>query len=68
MLKEVYINLLGEKEPKLNLESNEVIVPNISYNAARSKNISRKIVKLDEDELRLHKKYIKTQLQKNNYN
>ena len=68
LLKEVYINLLGEKEPKLNLESSQVIASNIGYNVEKNKNVLRKIIKLNEDELVLHKKYIKTQLPKNNYN
>ena len=68
LLKEVYINLLGEKEPKLNLESSQVIASNIGYNVEKNKNVLRKIIKLNEDEIVLHKKYIKTQLPKNNYN
>ena len=68
LLKEVYINLLGEKEPKLNLESSQVIVSDIGHNVEKNKNVSRKIIKLSEDELVLHKKYIKTKLPKNNYN
>ena len=57
LLKEVYINLIDQKEPKLNLESNSD-VKNV-YNK------KRKIVKPSNEELKLHQSYIKQQLKKN---
>ena len=68
LLKEVYVNLLDQKEPKLNLESSEVINSKFNSNARKNNNISRKIIKLSDDELELHKKYLQSQLPKNNYN
>lgn len=67
LLKEVYINLLDQKEPKLNLESGEIINPKFNDNVYK-KNISRKIIKISDEEIQLHKKYIKNSLQKNYYN
>ena len=67
LLKEVYINLLDQKEPKLNLESNEII--NSKFNDdVYKKNTSRKIIKISDEEIQLHKKYLKNSLQKNYYN
>jgi len=68
LLKEVYINLLDQKEPKLNLESSEIIDPKFSYQTRKNNRISRKIIKLNDHELKLHKKYLQSHLQKNNYN
>ena len=67
LLKEVYINLLDQKEPKLNLESSEIINPKFNDNIYKN-NISRKIIKISDEEMQLHKKYLKTSLQKNYYN
>ena len=68
LLREVYINLLDQKAPKLNLESSGVINSKFNSNARKNNNISRKIIKLSDDELELHKKYLQSQLSKNNYN
>ena len=68
LLKEVYINLLDQKEPKLDLESNEIGDLKFSHNTRKNNNILRKIIKLSDDELKLHKKYLQSQLPKNNYN
>jgi len=67
LLKEVYVNLLDQKEPKLNLENSEII--NSKFNDdINEKNISRKIIKVTDKELQLHKKYLKSSLQKNYFN
>jgi len=67
LLKEVYINLLDQKEPKLNLESSEII--NTKFNDDVYKNnISRKIIKISDEEIQLHKKYLQSSLKKNYYN
>ena len=68
LLKEIYFNLLDQKELKLNLESSGVINSKFNSNARKNNNISRKIIKLSDDELELHKKYLQSQLPKNNYN
>ncbi len=67
LLKEVYINLLDQKEPKLNLESSEII--NLKFNDnVYQNNISRKIIKISNEEVQLHKKYLQSSLKKNYYN
>ena len=67
LLKEVYINLLDQKEPKLNLENSEIISQKFNDNMYKN-NISRKIIKISDEEIQLHKKYLKSSLQKNYYN
>jgi len=65
LLKEVYVNLVDQKEPKLNLESAETIDLNFSN---KVNNKPRRIVKPDNNELELHKKYLKSYLSRNYYN
>ena len=67
LLKEVYINLLDQKEPKLNLESSEIISTKFNDNMYKN-NISRKIIKISNEEIQLHKKYHQSSLKKNYYN
>ncbi len=62
LLREVYINLLDAKEPKFNL-SNSLSEKNIN----KSKNYSKLIVKIPEDELNKHKDFLKSDLKKNYY-
>ena len=68
LLKEVYVNLLDQKAPKLNLERSGIVDLKLDYKINRKKNMLRKIVKLNDDELKLHKKYLQSQLLKNNFN
>ena len=68
LLREVYINLLGQKEPKLNLEANKVIDLKFKDKIKEKKNYTRKIIKPNEEERELHKNYLKSYLQKNYYN
>ena len=68
LLKEIYVNLLDQKEPKLNLKNAEIIETKLNYKNLKNNEVLRKIIKLDNDELQLHEKYLKTQLPKNNYN
>ena len=66
LLKEVYINLLDQKEPKLDLKNSENIT--FAYNkkdAHETKRHSRKIIKPSGEELKLHEKFLNTQLKKN---
>jgi DNA polymerase III subunit epsilon len=65
LLKEVYINLLGQKEPKLNLESAEVSVSKFLDKNISKDNVSRKIINPTSEELELHKNYLKNSLPKN---
>ncbi len=68
LLREVYINLLGQKEPKLNLENSEITDLKSNYQFKKNKSTQRKIIKINEEELKDHKIYLKSQLSKNNYN
>ena len=68
LLKEIYVYLLDQKEPKLNLESGGITDSKYNFNTRKNNSILRKIVKLRDDELKLHKKYLQSQLPKNNYN
>jgi len=65
LLKEVYINLLDQKEPKLDLESKDIPDTKLNNQVYEIKNIQRKVIKISEKELELHKKFIKSSLQKN---
>ena len=67
LLKEIYINLVDQKAPKLNLETGQIINPILNDKTGK-KNTYRKIIKPSEDELQLHKKYLKSDLPKNYYN
>ena len=68
LLKEIYVNLVDQKEPKLNLENAEIIDSNFNNKINNKNNKSIKIVKPDNNELELHKKYLKSSLPRNYYN
>ena len=67
LLKEVYINLIEQKEPKLNLESTEIFDLKFKDNLIKKNSKLRKIIKPNSEELELHKNYLKYHLQKNFY-
>jgi DNA polymerase III subunit epsilon len=67
LLKEVYVNLLDQKEPKLDLESNENINSHINIQLNKSSKTSGKIVSPSKEEIELHKIYLKSNLAKNNF-
>jgi len=67
LLKEIYVNLADQKEPKLKLESSEIINSKLIDNISKKDNIIRKIIKPTDDELKLHQKYLKSSLSKNYY-
>jgi len=67
LLREVYINLVDQKEPKLNLEKAEILDLKFKDNFVKKNNNSRKIVKTSSVELELHRNYLKSHLQKNFY-
>ena len=67
LLKEIYVNLVDQKEPKLKLESSEIINSKLIDNISKKDNIIRKIIKPTNDELKLHQKYLKSSLSKNYY-
>ena len=68
LLKEVYINLVDQKEPKLNLESSENLDTKLNANIDKKNNIIRKVIKPSNEELQRHKQYLKSHLSKNYYN
>ena len=67
LLKEVYINLVDQKEPKLNWENNEIINSKVKNLNEKKDKISRIIIKPNNEEMDLHKKYLKSSLVKNYY-
>jgi DNA polymerase III subunit epsilon len=66
LLSKVYINLLDQKEPTLNFQSqdNEKIINNLND----SNFYYKKVIKPNDDEVKLHKEYLKTSLKKNFFN
>ena len=62
LLREVYINLLDAKEPKFDL-SNNIEAQRLN----KTKNYSKTIVKISEDEIKKHKDFLKSELRKNFY-
>ena len=65
LLKEVYINLVDQKEPKLDLVNVDIINLKINDENEGKKNISRKIIEPSNEELELHNSYLKKSLKKN---
>jgi len=66
LLSKVYINLLDQKEPTLNFQSqaNE----KVTINSNESSKYYKKVIKPSEEELKLHKEYLKNNLKKNYFN
>ena len=66
LLTKVYINLLDQKEPSLNFEINNENNNNVNLNF--SNNYSKKIIKPTEEEIALHKNFLKNYMNKNYFN
>ena len=66
LLAKVYINLLDQKEPSLNFKNEDNEKPKI--NLGNVNKYYKKIIKPSENELKLHKNYLKTSLKKNFFN
>lgn len=62
LLREVYINLLDVREPKLNLSSNS-----LDQSITSTKEYNKKILPISEKEIIKHKEFIKNELKKNFY-
>ena len=62
LLREVYINLLDAKEPKFDL-SNNIEAQRLN----KTKDYSKTIVEISEDEIKKHKDFLKSELRKNFY-
>ena len=67
LLKEVYINLIDQKEPKLNLENTVIFNQKFGDNNGQKNNNLRKVIKPNYEELKLHRNYLKLHLKKNYY-
>ena len=66
LLAKVYINLLGQKEPTLNFKNEES--EKMTSNTKDINQYYKKIIKRSEEELKLHKEYLKSSLKKNFFN
>ena len=62
LLREVYINLLDVKEPKFNLSNIKE-----DNNILKENNYNKKVLKIPDSEINLHKEFLKKQLKKNYY-
>jgi len=62
LLAKVYINLIDQKEPTLNFQSDET---KTSLKSNESKNYFKKVVSPSAEELKKHKEYLKSNLKKN---
>ena len=65
LLQEIYINLVDQKEPKLNLNNAEVIEEKDKKESIKVQRKLRQIIQPNSKELEEHKKFIKSSLQKN---
>ena len=65
LLLEVYINLVDQKEPKLNFERGEMITSQIKNDLSKVLNYSKKIVKLTDEEIQEHQLFLQSYLKKN---
>ena len=66
LLSKVYINLLDQKEPKLNFKNQDNEKIDLDLN--KKSLYFKKIIKPTEEEMQKHKKYLKTNLKKNFFN
>tara|TARA_B110001452_G_scaffold264304_2_gene267104 strand:- start:159 stop:830 length:672 start_codon:yes stop_codon:yes gene_type:complete len=66
LLAKVYINLLDQKEPTLDFKNEEDIKIKIDLNNVNQ--YYKKIIKPTENEIKLHKEYLKNNLKKNFFN
>ena len=67
LLKEIYINLVDQKEPKLDLNNTELLDGKNDSVSILTNNNLRQIIKPSSQELTNHKKYLKSCLPKNFY-
>ena len=66
LLAKVYINLLDQKEPTLNFKNEDNI--KVIINSNDKNQYYKKVTKPTEEELKLHKEYLKKSLKKNFFN
>ena len=65
LLAKVYINLLDQKEPTLNFKNENKDITDVKDNNSQ---YFKKIIKPTEEEITLHKKFLKNNLKKNYFN
>ena len=65
LLSKVYINLIDQKEPTLNFNNEE---KNKFDNLDKNILYFKKVVKITDDEMKKHSKYLKSDLKKNYFN
>ena len=66
LLSKVYINLLDQKEPSLNLSAKEET--DINHNKNSKSLYFNKVIKPTDQELKLHKDFLKKEIKKNYFN
>ena len=62
LLSKVYINLIDQKEPKLDFKTSH---NDINKNYSKNINYYKKIISPSPEEIERHKKYLKNNLKKN---
>ena len=62
LLREVYINLLDAKEPKFNLSNNSQ-----EQDIIKVKDYNKTVIKISDEEIKKHKSFLKSELNKNFY-
>jgi DNA polymerase-3 subunit epsilon len=66
LLREVYINLIDVKEPRL-IFSNEIESTNLNIHNKKKFNYNKRVVKVTETEAKSHKIFINKEIKKNYY-
>ena len=67
LLREVYINLLDVREPKLIFSNERADVVETNSNNLKKKDYCKIIIEPSQEELKLHKEFLKKELKKNYY-
>jgi len=67
LLREVYINLLEVREPKLIFSNESADVVETNSNNLKKKDYCKIIIEPSQEELKLHKEFLKKELKKNYY-
>ncbi len=66
LLTKVYVNLIDQKEPRLDFNTEELSI-NLS-NTSKSMEYCNKIITPSDDEIKLHRKFVKGSIKKNYFN
>ena len=68
LLKEIYINLVDQKEPKLDLTNKEILDVKLKNDNIYKRKNTRKTIRPTDTETKLHNQFLKSSLRKNFYN